>query len=117
MKFPADENFPDRSIFLLREHDIDITSIREIAPGTSDRKVLKMVNDENRTLLTLDSDFGTLIFKSGLKSEAGVIFFRLVDFTPSDLSEILLELIERNESFEKSLIVIDKNSIRKRKFH
>ncbi len=115
MKFLADENFPKRSIDWLREQNIDISSIQEVNPGVSDLKVLDAIK-ESRTILTLDSDFGTLIFKLDMKPKEGVIFFRLVEFEPLDLSEILMELIDRNESFENSLMVIDKKSIRRRKY-
>ena len=116
MKFLADENFPKRSIDWLKEQNIDISSIQEVSPGISDIKVLEIAIAESRTILTLDSDFGTLIFKLDMKPKAGVIFFRLVEFDPLDLSKILVELIERNESFENSMVVIDKNSIRRRKY-
>ena len=116
MKFLADENFPITSVELLREQNIDVSSILEISPGIDDRKVLDIAVTENRTIITLDSDFGTLIFKLNLKPEAGVIFFRLKEFTPMDLSEAIMELINNNEDFRNSLVVIDKNSIRKRKY-
>ncbi len=116
MKFLANENFPKRSIDWLREQNIDISSIQEVNPGASDLKVLEIAIKESRTILTLDSDFGTLIFKLDMKPKEGVIFFRLVEFEPLDLSEILMELIDRNESFENSLMVIDKKSIRRRKY-
>ena len=77
MKFLADENFPVRSIKRLRGLNVDITSILELSPGISDEKVLEIAIIENRTILTLDSDFGTLIFKLNFKPQAGVIFFRL----------------------------------------
>ena len=116
MKFLADENFPIASVELLREQDIDVSSILEISPGIDDHKVLDIAVTENRTIITLDSDFGTLIFKLNYKPEAGVIFFRLKEFTPMDLSEAIMELINSNEDFRNSLVVIDKSSIRKRKY-
>ncbi|MCF6351803.1 MAG: DUF5615 family PIN-like protein [Cyclobacteriaceae bacterium] len=116
MKFLADENFPKQSVNWLRKQNIDITSIREVNPGISDLKVLEIAIAESRTILTLDSDFGTLIFKFNQKPKAGVIFFRLIEFEPLDLSKALINLVKRYKSFENSLIVIDKNSIRKRKY-
>ncbi len=116
MKFLADESFPKRSVDWLRNQDIDITSIVEIESGIPDIRVLEIAIEEKRTLLTLDSDFGTLIFKLNLKPQAGVIFFRLIEFTPDDLSNILIDLIESKGDFNNNMIVIDKNSIRTRKY-
>ncbi|WP_425390137.1 DUF5615 family PIN-like protein [Ekhidna sp.] len=116
MKFLADENFPGSSVAFLRERNIDVRWISEVSPGISDEEVIKFSNKEGRTILTHDSDYGELIYKSGHKPNSGVIYFRLSSFKPSDPGKILLEILESYSSFSARLVVIDGNSIRERKF-
>lgn len=114
MKLLADENIPFPSVDLLRGHDINIKAVIEIQPGLSDKHVLQLAEDENRTILTHDSDYGELIFKYGFKPKAGVIYFRLDDFTPSDPGRLILDLIHRELIFDNRLTVITDRSIRQR---
>jgi|GEM_PF-3129240 len=46
----------------------------------------------------------------------GVIYFRLGNFSPISIGEILFDLITRGIDFSNSLTVVDKNSIRIRKY-
>jgi len=116
VKFLADENIPKRSVEYLRERKVDVSSVLEFSPGISDHEVLQIAIDENRTIITLDSDFGTLIFKLNMKPKAGVIFFRLIEFTPLNLAQAIIDLVNKKEDIKNSLVVIDKNSIRRRKY-
>jgi predicted nuclease of predicted toxin-antitoxin system len=70
--------------------------------------------DQNRTILTHDSDYGELIFKHGYKPQAGVIYFRLFDFEPEAPGPILLEVIKNNLDFSEKLTVITESAIRQR---
>ena len=116
MKFLANENFPGPSISFLRENDIDVKSIAQQNPGMSDEQVMKLGISEERTILTHDSDYGELIFKFGFSPNAGVIYFRVYDFEPSDPGKILLDLIDQEISFSNKLTVINENSIRQRPY-
>src|SRR5690625_2784471 len=116
MKLLADENVPHPSVNLLRGHNINIKAIREVQPGLSDKQVLKLAMDENRTILTHDSDYGELIFKYGFKPKAGVIYFRLDDFTPSDPGRLVLNIIQQELILTNRLTVITDRSIRQRRY-
>ena len=116
MKFLANENFPGPSITLLQENNIDLISIAEDYQGISDEQVMKIAIEEDRIILTHDSDYGELIFKYGYKPHEGVIYFRIYDFEPSDPAKILLELIKQNINFKRNLTVVDERSIRQRSF-
>jgi predicted nuclease of predicted toxin-antitoxin system len=63
MNFLADENFPVPSVTLLRSNGHDVASIREDSRGASDEAVLRRAVIERRILLTLDRDYGELIFR------------------------------------------------------
>lgn len=116
MKFLANENVPLQSIQFLEKNKIDILSIAKDFQGISDQEVIDLSIKFERTIVTLDSDYGELIFKLGYKPKAGVIYFRLGNFSPSTVGEILLELINKGVEFSNSLTVIDNNSVRIRKY-
>jgi predicted nuclease of predicted toxin-antitoxin system len=62
----------------LQSFGLDLKSIVEINPKMDDPDILEIANQENRILVTMDKDFGELVFKSGLV-HAGVLTLRLQD--------------------------------------
>lgn len=117
MKFLANENFPLKSVTLLKEHGIDIISIGGEVAGISDDEVMEIAIAEDRTILTFDSDYGELIFKYNYKPQKGVVYFRIQEFEPDQPGKILISLLNESKlSFESALTVYDSNSIRQRKY-
>ncbi|MEM1214408.1 MAG: DUF5615 family PIN-like protein [Bacteroidota bacterium] len=116
MLFLADENIPKKSYELLIENGVDVKHITsEGLASISDKKVIDFAIEENRVIITFDSDFGELIFRLDYKP-TGVIYFRWKAFRPNEPGEYLLELIEEKQvEFIGYLTVIDRNKIRQRK--
>ncbi|WP_230981277.1 DUF5615 family PIN-like protein [Echinicola salinicaeni] len=71
MKFLANENVPFSIITYLKSAGFDIKAIGIDDPSITDKQVIDIAIDENRTIITYDSDYGELIFKHGYKPEAG----------------------------------------------
>jgi predicted nuclease of predicted toxin-antitoxin system len=116
MKLLANENFPKASVKLFRDKGFDITYISETDGGITDEEVMEMAIREQRTILTFDKDYGELIYKYGYRPSAGVIFFRLFDFHPTEPAELLLHLFENKEyKFEGHFTVVDTNTVRQRR--
>lgn len=115
MKFLANENFPLASVQYLQNHNIDITAVGTDYPGISDKEIIKIAIQENRTILTYDRDYGELIFKNNYQPSAGVIYIRTAPKTPESAGQLVTELISlENLDFEKALTVVDSNGIRRR---
>ena len=115
MQFLADENIPFLSVKLIRSAGIDLTCISEISPGISDSEVLKLSETQNRILLTFDFDFGELIFKEKLNASKGIILFRLIPFTPLEIGDIFLSLLNCNDlKFEGNLTIVEWDYVRQR---
>jgi len=112
--FLANENFPKKSIDLLRENDVDIKSIGETSPGISDNKVLTIAQKEQRTILTFDKDYGYLIYKKNIAFSAGLIYFRFVPERPESVGQLLMKLIYSNVVFKGYFTVIHSGSIRQK---
>jgi predicted nuclease of predicted toxin-antitoxin system len=73
MKLLADENFPSKSVDLLRARGYDVLWILESHQGIPDSEIIKLSNLENRVILTFDRDLGRLIFKQGLIPKNGIL--------------------------------------------
>jgi predicted nuclease of predicted toxin-antitoxin system len=93
VKFLADENFPVPSIALLRSRGFDVASIREDNRGAPDDIVLQRAVSEQRVLLTLDRDYGELIFSHGHQAPPAVVYFRTFPSAPDRAAIDLLGLI------------------------
>lgn len=117
MKFLANENIPFATILYLKAKGFDITSIGVDFPGIQDKIVLALAQEQGRTILTFDRDYGELIFKLQIKPANGVIYFRLDEFAPDEPGKIVEKLMLGDEpSFQNTLTVIDKNGVRQRKY-
>jgi len=115
MRWLADENFPLASYRLLLESDWDIIHIGITNPSITDDEVIEQSIEEQRVIVTFDSDFGELVFKFGLRP-IGVIYFRWAEFTPDYPGKYLLELFDNNSlEIIGYFTVIDENQIRQRK--
>jgi predicted nuclease of predicted toxin-antitoxin system len=117
MKLLANENFPYKSIYYLRDKGYDILSIGIDNPSIRDAEIMTIAIDEERTILTFDRDYGELIFRHNYKPEKGVIYLRLVEFEPHEPGLIIEEIITNIYiDLSRALTVVDKNGIRQRKY-
>jgi len=113
MKLLADENFPYKSIYYLREKGFDVLSIGMDNPSIIDTDIMTIAITEERVILTFDRDYGELIFRYNYKPAKGVIYLRLDEFDPEEPGLIIEEIITNNEiDLTQALTVIDKNGIR-----
>lgn len=116
MKLLANENFPYPSIFYLRDKGFDIVSIGMEHPSIRDSEVMSIAINESRTILTFDRDYGELIFRYGYKPEMGIIYLRLVNYTPIYPGVIIESLLRSELDLRRALTVIDEQGIRQRRY-
>jgi len=117
LKFLANENVPVSSVNYLKSKGYDITSIGVDEAGVSDQQVMDIATKQDRTIITYDSDYGELIFKYGFKPNAGVIFIRQQPTEPLETAKIIEQLTSNTTlSFERTLTVVDSNSLRQKKY-
>ena len=114
-RFLADENFPGPSVRLLRDAGHDVASVKEAAPRTADPDVLRWAARERRVLLTLDADYGDLVFRHGLPAPWGVVFCRLDPVVNEEPALRILALLEEYDAkLEGMFTTIKPRSIRQR---
>ncbi len=88
MKFTLDENIGKKVAIFLVNLGHTVFRIREISPGIEDFEVLKLAVEKTSVVITLDKDFGYLVFKEG-KLHKGIIFLRLDDETQENTIKVL----------------------------
>ena len=109
MKFVADENLGIRVPKYLKGLGFDIISVIELAKGKPDVDILALANKQDRILITLDKDFGELLFKEKL-IHSGVILLRLKDESVENKKKVLVKELKSKKNFSGKFTVIrDKN--------
>ena len=113
MRIVTDENFPNPSVWAMRQMGFDILSIQESFPGFSDTEVLRIAVREDRILLTFDRDFGERIFHKGEPPPPGVVLLRFRPLSPLEPSEILPSILGKT-TLEGNFTVITRHDVRQR---
>jgi predicted nuclease of predicted toxin-antitoxin system len=94
LRLLADENVPGPSVAELRAAGHDVLWAAEAMPGAADAAVLGRAAAEGRVLVTLDRDFGELLFRRAADAApAGVVYFRDVPPGPGHVAAVLLQLL------------------------
>jgi predicted nuclease of predicted toxin-antitoxin system len=78
--------------------------------------VLEWAVNEQRVLLTLDRDYGDLVFHHRHSTPPGIVLFRLAGPTPADDNRRILEVLERLDEWQGRFTTITDTLIRSRPF-
>jgi predicted nuclease of predicted toxin-antitoxin system len=117
MRLLANENFPLKSALILKAEGFDVKVVGVEFTGITDREVLEIAIQEERTLVTFDRHYGELIFRHGYRPASGVIYLRWKHFGPEDPGKYLLELLTSTKiDFSHALTVIDEDTMRQRRY-
>ena len=92
MRFLIDRCAGTRVATWLPNQDHDVVEIRERGADPGDRVLLEWAEQESRILVTIDTDFGQLIFLEGYP-HCGLI--RLPDVPSDERIEIMRDLLNR----------------------
>lgn len=115
MKFLADEGVDKPIVDALRTEGFDVQYILETNPGLNDHAVLSIAESENLILITLDKDFGELVFRLK-KLHSGIILIRLPGYHPSAKAVLTLQLLKEHiDELPGAFTVIQPHAIRIRK--
>lgn len=60
-------------------HGCDVATVRDRDPSLADDAILRWAVAEGRIVVTMDQDFGALVFREGLPRPVGVLLLRLED--------------------------------------
>ena len=108
----ADENVEKYWTDLLKNSGYQVYSIREEHPGISDTEVIAVVKSKKGILLTVDKDFGELVFAHSFR-DISIIFLRYDQPQYNTVEKQLLSAIELyHDSDTPVFITVTKNKTR-----
>lgn len=107
MNLLADEGVDRPIVEQLRQEGHHVLYIAEMSPGIANDVILAQANSSRALLLTLDKDFGELVFRQGL------IYAGLLPATKAQVVAMVLR--ERSIELLSSFSVITLGSVRIRK--
>ena len=112
MKFLVDENLGSSVSKWLRQQGYDVVCIGADFSGIDDVAVLKKAYDENRILITCDTDFGELVFKYQ-HAHAGIILLRITNMDFDKILKFLQNVLNKHKNeLQNSFIVANDSGIR-----
>jgi predicted nuclease of predicted toxin-antitoxin system len=76
--------------------------------------VLERATESGRTLLTFDSDFGTLAVRDDIAAPFGIIFPRLKRMTIAEQTDRVHGIIVTMDAIGSTLVVIEETKVRYR---
>jgi len=92
----------------LQEIGCDIKAVRNINPKMTDNEILKIAASEKRMVITMDKDFGELVFNSK-RSHAGVLLLRLEDADSDEKLKIVKNIMEKYYNLIENNFCVFKN--------
>jgi len=98
MKFLIDLDIGIRVEEYLIKKNYNVKCIRHINPRLSDEKILEIAVKEQRMVITMDKDFGELVYNSK-KAHEGILLLRLEDSNSKEKVNIIKHIL--NNYFEK----------------
>jgi predicted nuclease of predicted toxin-antitoxin system len=103
MRFLIDRCAGRRIADWLRKQGHDVVESSELGPDPGDRALLDWAAKETRILVTIDTDFGDLIYLENL-SHAGLV--RLPDVPARERQLIIQDLLTRHETELQAAAII-----------
>ncbi len=108
LKFILDVGVGNKVEHYLTSQGYDATLISTINPSMPDSEILAIAENENRMVITMDKDFGELVYHSE-KVHAGVLLLRLEDATGDEKVEVMKFIIENFINLMESKFCVFKN--------
>ena len=103
MKFCVDRCAGQRVAAWLRTQGHDVLAVWDIGPDPGDVALLRRAAAEDRVLVTIDTDFGALVYVQAVP-HAGLI--RLPDVPAAERIRLLLQVLERHAEALKAHAII-----------
>ena len=112
MRFLADENVPGPAVAALRARGHDVFYIKESMPGADDPAILALAQREHRVVVTADTDFGELAFRSGHPAHCGIVLIRL-DWTDPDAdNQAIAAALTSRDDWSGMFAVVERDRVR-----
>ena len=115
MKFLVDVGVGMRVQSWLQSQKYDSKAVRTLDPRMSDRDIIQLAADEQRMVITMDKDFGELVYHSGM-THCGILLLRLEDANSAEKIAVLESILNNYaEQIENHFCVYQNDRLRIRK--
>ena len=112
MKFLVDVGVGKKVENWLKENGFDVLSVRDIDSRAKDSQILRWAVDQQRMIITMDKDFGELVYNSGMH-HAGVLILRLEDADSDTKVEVTKKILtEYSDKIESHFCVYQDGRLR-----
>jgi len=112
MKFLVDMGVGKKVESWLKRNGFDVLSVRDIDSRAKDSQILRWAVDQQRMIISMDKDFGELVYNSG-KHHAGVLILRLEDADGETKVEITKKILaEYYDKIESHFCVFQNGKLR-----
>ena len=115
LKFLVDVGVGKKVEDFLYKSGYDVLPVRKINPRMSDSEIIGIAAKDNRIIITMDKDFGELVYNSGLIHK-GILLLRTENCSGDKKAKILSEiLIKYSSELEENFCVFSKDRLRIRR--
>ena len=110
LRFLTDENIDIEVLYFLREQGFDVFDIKEEALfQMADAAILALFYEQNRVVISQDSDFGTLIFRDAALFY-GIIYLRPGHVSPIVHIQTLKQIISTHFEVQIPFMIVGENN-------
>ena len=97
LKFLVDVGVGKKIELFLKEKGYNTKTVRTIDPQMSDEEIIRLLLNENRMIITMDKDFGELVYHYG-RDPCGVLLPRLENATGSEKQEVVANILAKHST-------------------
>ena len=94
LKFLVDVGVGKKVEEYLLEKRYDTKAVRSLDQRMPDQEIIRLAALEKRIVITMDKDFGELVYHSGM-DHAGILLLRLEDATGSEKQKVIAQILEK----------------------
>jgi len=115
LKFLVDVGIGKKVEAYLKSQGYDTKTVRDIDSRMEDKEIIQKAVSENRMVVTMDKDFGELVYHSSMK-HSGVLLLRMEDATGQEKLQIIKNILTKySEQIKNCFCVFQNNRFRIRK--
>jgi predicted nuclease of predicted toxin-antitoxin system len=107
-----DENLPRSAADALARAGHDVLHMAQAEASADDRRVLALARTSGRVLVTLDADFGDLIYRRGEPAPSAILYLRLHPIDGMAVAALVLQALD--EPVQGHFVVCTREGRRRR---
>ena len=115
LKFLVDVGVGKKVEEFLLEKSYDTKAVRSLDQRMPDQEIIRLAALENRIVITMDKDFGELVYHSGM-DHCGILLLRLEDASGSEKRQVIDEILTKHaDNIKNNFCVYQNKKFRFRK--